>query len=168
EGAPAPFGEGLELLEITVKARELRPNEAKPAVLTFAVDVSGSMHEKDGLSLVRESLKTLVKALGPEDRVSIVSYDAQASLVLPHTPAREASRILGAIDCLAPGGGTNVEAGLELAYRLADEVFEPRALNRVILCSDGVANLGARGPEEMLEKVRVFADRGIYLSAVGF
>jgi Ca-activated chloride channel family protein len=60
-----------------------------------------------------------------------------------------------------------VEAGLDLAYRLADEVFQPRAVNRVILLSDGVANVGERGPDEILKKVQVFAQRGIYLSSVG-
>ncbi|MGH9361110.1 MAG: vWA domain-containing protein, partial [Thermoanaerobaculia bacterium] len=168
EGGPAPFGAGLDLLKITVKARELRANEVKPAVLTFAVDTSGSMNLEDRLGLVRGALKTLVASLKPEDRVGIVAYDAHAYLVLPHTAAREGRRILGAIDSLAPGGGTNVEAGLELAYRVADEVFEPRAVNRVILASDGVANVGARGPDEILKKVQVFARRGIYLSAVGF
>ena len=41
-------------------------------------------------------------------------------------------------------------SGLDLAYRVADEVFEPKALNRLILCSDGVANVGAHGPQEIL------------------
>jgi Ca-activated chloride channel family protein len=178
EGGPSPFGEGLELLKISVKARDLRPGERKDAVLTFAVDTSGSMatpaQMKSGetssqtrLKLVRESLGALVRALGPDDRVGIVAYSSQPYLVLPHTAARESERILGAIESLAPSGPTNVEAGLDLAYRVADEVFQPKAVNRVILCSDGVANAGARGPEEILKKVRVYAGRGIFLSCVG-
>jgi Ca-activated chloride channel family protein len=183
EGGPSPYGTGLELLKITVKARELRPGERKSAVLTFAVDTSGSMatpadlkaaqaqgisRASSRLTLVRQALRTLVRALAPEDRVAVVAYSTHPYLVLPHTPAREQSRILGAIDSLEPTGATNVEAGLDLAYRVADEVFEPKALNRVVLCSDGVANLGARGPQEILGKVSVFARRGIYLSCVGF
>ena len=100
--------------------------------------------------------------------MAIVAYGTYPALILPHTPVRERRRILGAIASLAPGGATNLEAGLDLAYRVADEAFDAKALNRVILCSDGVANLGARGPEEILKKVVVFARRGIYLSAVGF
>ena len=179
EGGPSPFGAGLDLLKIAVKARELRPNERKNAVITFAVDVSGSMAARAGggaavgtgptrLDLAAHALGALVDALGPEDRVAIVAYGTYPALILPHTPVRERRRILGAIASLAPGGATNLEAGLDLAYRVADEAFDAKALNRVILCSDGVANLGARGPEEILKKVVVFARRGIYLSAVGF
>ncbi len=185
EGGPSPFGEGLELLKIAVRARELRPGERRNAALTFAIDTSGSMASSVGnqgtsrrkrihasgtsrLQLVRDALRTLVAALGPDDRVGIVAYSTHPYLVLPHTSARHRTRILGAIDSLQPGGATNVEAGLDLTYRVADEIFDPKALNRVILCSDGVANVGARGPEKILKKVEFFARRGIYLSCVGF
>jgi Ca-activated chloride channel family protein len=185
EGGPSPFGRALELLKIAVKARELGPGERANAVLTLVIDTSGSMaatareipggppvaagvSDATRLELVRESLHTLLAALGPDDRVGIVAYATHPTLLLPHAPARERGRIAGAIDALGAGGATNVEAGLDFAYRLADEVFEPKALNRVILCSDGVANVGARGPEEILRKVEVFARRGIFLSVIGF
>ncbi len=179
EGGPSPFGRGFELLKIAVKARELRQQERKNAVLTFVVDVSGSMAAPacgqaagaaapTRLKLAAHALATLLDALGADDRVGIVAYSTHPTLILPHTPARERRRLLGAMESLAPSGATNIEAGLDLAYRVADEVFDAKALNRVILCSDGIANLGARGPEEILRKVTVFARRGIYLSAVGF
>jgi Ca-activated chloride channel family protein len=174
EGGPSPFAEGLDLLEITVKARDLRPGERKPAVLTFAIDASGSMAAPPSpgapasrLALVGDALRVLVDSLEPDDRVGIVAYAREAYLVLDHTPARERDRILGAIGSIAPGGATDVESGLGLAYRLADEVFEPRAVNRIILCTDGVATAGERGPEEILKKVAVFARRGIWLTCVG-
>jgi Ca-activated chloride channel family protein len=168
EGGPSPFGTGVELLKITVKARELRTGERKDSVLTLCIDTSGSMFIDKRLQLVKNALSTLLDGLRPEDRVAIVAYNAQAYLAIPHTSAREKERLLGAIDALSPGGASNVEAGLELAYRVADDVFQPRALNRVILLSDGVATVGARGPEKILEKVKVYARRGIFLSAVGF
>jgi Ca-activated chloride channel family protein len=198
EGGPSPFGrepsgKSLDLLKITLKARELRDGERKSAVLTLVVDTSGSMaasaaaesasaaasaadttsagvdlSAESRLELVRGALRKLVEALDSQDRVGIVAYSTHPYLVLPHTPARERTRILGAIDSLRPSGATNVEAGLDLAYRVADEVFDPKALNRIILCSDGVANVGARGPEEILNKVEVFAHRGMFLSSVGF
>ncbi len=167
EGAPSPFGAGLDLVRVTIKARELHPGERKRVVLTFVIDTSGSMHAGGGLDLMRSALGSLVQALETEDRVGLVAYNTRAYVVLPHTPAREKERIVGALDGLAAGGGTNVEAGLELAYRIADEALDAKALNRVVLCSDGVANVGSREPEAMLEKVKVYARRGIYLSVVG-
>ncbi len=171
EGGPSPHGDRdgtVEQVQITVRARDLAPGERRPAILTFAIDTSGSMLLQSRLGAVRFALETLLSSLGPDDRVGIVAYGTQAYLVLPHTPARERERIIDALDSLAPLGSTNVEAGLDLAYRVADEVAAPRAVNRVLLCSDGVATSGARSAEDILQKVRVYADRGIYLSVVGF
>jgi len=179
EGGPSPFGIGgtrgkgddtplVEQVQITVKARDLAPGERRPAILTFAIDTSGSMQHGARLDLVSSALGVLLDGLAPDDRVGIVAYGTQAYLVLPHTPARERERIAGALESLSCHGATNVEAGLDLAYRLADEVAHPRAASRVIVCSDGVATSGERDAEALLRKVRVYADRGIYLSVVGF
>ncbi len=170
EGGPAPFGASHEQHEITVKARELALGERRNAILTFAIDASGSMALEHRLEQVKSALAQLLASaeIRPDDRIAIVAYGAQPYLLLPHTAARERERILGAIGGLAPGGSTNVEAGLDLAYRLADEAFHLKAQNRVILCTDGVATAGARGAEQILERVQVFARRGIYLSIAGF
>ena len=174
EGMPSPFGcaAGLELVKIGIKSREPRPDERKPAVLTFVVDTSGSMGREDehGLSrldLLREALRSLVASLSAEDSICIVGFGDQAEVLLPRTQARFASRILDGLNRLSAGGGTNLEAGLDLGYRLADEAYSPEAVNRVVLCSDGVANVGQQGPDELLKLVQVFAARGIDLAAVG-
>ena len=159
EGGPSPFGGSeLELLQITIKSRDLLPEERKNAVLTFAVDTSGSMASDGRIELLQESLKALVANLGANDRVAIVAFSTNAFVVLPHTSARQRTHIEAAIDSLSPDGGTNVEAGIDLAYRLAGESHDHRAANRVLLCSDGVANLGAKGPEAILERIRRFAE----------
>jgi len=162
EGGPSPFGDDdLELLEITVKSRELLPDERKDAILTFAVDTSGSMALDGKLELVRNSVKTLVANLQPTDRVAIVAFSNHAYVALPHTSGRQQETIRRAIDSLTPTGGTNVGAGIELAYRLANEARSRRAANRVILCSDGVATLGSRGPDEVLTRVRRYAQENL-------
>jgi Ca-activated chloride channel family protein len=88
--------------------------------------------------------------------------------VLDHTPVSEADVILRAINRLAPGGSTNAEEGLRIGYRMAAEAFDPEAINRVILCSDGVANVGKTGPESILKEIKKQAGEGIYLTTVGF
>ncbi|HBO52083.1 MAG TPA: hypothetical protein DD471_08880 [Planctomycetes bacterium] len=171
EGGPSPFGDhGLELMQITLKSRELRTGERKDAILTFAVDTSGSMAADGKINLLKKSIRTLVDKLNPADRVAIIAFSTNAYVVLPHTPVRQKAEILGAIESLTPIGGTNVEAGIDLAYRLAGESSHKRAANRVILCSDGVANLGARGPGIILKKIARFAseDRiALYTYAFG-
>ena len=171
EGGPSPFGDhGLELIQITLKSRELRTGERKDAILTFAVDTSGSMAADGKINLLKKSIRTLVDKLNPTDRVAIIAFSTNAYVVLPHTPVRQRAEILGAIESLTPTGGTNVEAGIDLAYRLAGESSHKRAANRVILCSDGVANLGARGPDIILKKIARFANEdriALYTYAFG-
>jgi len=75
---------------------------------------------------------------------------------------------MAAIDLLHPEGSTNTEQGLEFGYDMARAGYRPEANNRIVLCSDGVANEGRTGPESILARVRTEADRGIQLSTIGF
>jgi Ca-activated chloride channel family protein len=186
EGAPSPFGTAgqassataglsssgaagpLDVLKVGIKSRDPRPDERKPAVLTFVVDTSGSMVRNARLDMVRKALSGLIETLAPEDAVAIVGFSDQAELILPRTQARHKQRLLDAIANMEPHGATNVEAGLSLGYRIADEAYSADAVNRVILCSDGVANVGPKGPDEILKLVKVFAGRGVDLCCVGF
>src|SRR5205823_899226 len=63
---------------------------------------------------------------------------------------------------------TNTEQGLLLGYEMARGQYRPEANNRIVLCSDGVANVGNTGPQSILERARNEADRGIHLSTIGF
>jgi Ca-activated chloride channel family protein len=80
--------------------------------------------------------------------------------------ARE--RILASIESLHPEGSTNAEEGIRLGYEMARSQYRPGAINRILLCSDGVANVGRTGPESILKQIRDEADRGIMLTTVGF
>jgi len=196
EGAPAPFADGYTLLRVGIKAREIDPRDRKPATLTFVIDVSGSMAREDRLELVKRALYLLVGQLRRGDEVGIVVYGSRGHVLLDPVridddlaydpdddrmqpaafenedlwPRQRGARgrVLGAIDRLAPEGSTNAEEGLRLAYQMARDSFRPGAINRLVLCSDGVANVGRTGPESILERVRGAADEGISLTTVGF
>jgi Ca-activated chloride channel family protein len=168
EAAPSPFGSGLVLFRVGLKGKEVSMAERKPAVLTFVVDVSGSMEREDRLELVKRALLLLLDQMDRRDRVALVVYGSNARVVLPHTSLAERRVIEDAIDRLRPEGATNAEAGLREGYALADRSFERGLINRVILCSDGVANVGTTDAEGILGVVKREAGRGIYLTAVGF
>jgi Ca-activated chloride channel family protein len=169
EGAPSLFGgERHYLMRVGLQGYEIPPEMRKDVVLTFVIDVSGSMDYENRLELVKDALWLLVGELRPSDEVGIVVYGSRAHVVLEHTPVSESRHILRAIDRLRPEGSTNAEEGLVMAYRMASESFNPEAINRVILCSDGVANVGRTGPDSILEQIRGHAGRGIYLTSVGF
>ncbi len=169
EGAPSPFGgEKYWLVKVGLQARRLAAEERKDAVLTFVVDVSGSMDLENRLGLVKRGLRLLIDELRPTDQVALVVYGSTAHVVLNPTSAAEPELILDAIDQLQPEGATNAEAGLQLGYQIAARAFDPKAINRVILCSDGVANVGNTGPDSILRTIEDYAARDIYLSTIGF
>jgi len=168
ECAPSRFGRGLYLLKIGVKGRRLGREEQRPAVLTFLVDTSGSMNKPDRIGLVKKALGLLVDRLSPRDRVAIVQYGSHARLILEHSPASQRARIHAAIRGLQCSGSTNIEEGMAQAYAVAARNFRSGAENRVLLLSDGVANLGSVEAESILAKVEAFRRQGVYCSVFGF
>jgi len=168
DGAPSRFGEGYHLLRVGIQGREITAAQRRPADLIFVIDISGSMERENRLGLVKQALHILVDELREGDRVGIVVYGSEARLVLEPVGIEHRTDILAAIDGLATDGATNAEAGLRLAYGIARRAYDPQAINRLILCSDGVANVGETGADGILESVRHEADRGIQLTTVGF
>ncbi len=168
EGAPSPFDGDNVLVRIGVSSEIVEDSERPPVALTFVVDTSGSMDRDDRLGLVKESLGILVDELDDDDTVAIVTYSNSSGIVLFPTPVSERREILDAIDDLRPGGSTNLEAGLREGYELAREAFREDGINRVVLASDGVANVGVTDPDQLARMIRDDADAGINLVTVGF
>jgi Ca-activated chloride channel family protein len=168
EGAPSTFGSpGLTLLRIGVKGKRLGREEQRPAILTFLIDASGSMSQPDRIGRARTALRMLLDQLSPADRVQIVAFADKASVALPPTSASDKQAILAAFDRLQCNGSTNLEDGMRMAYQLAARAFRPGGENRVILISDGVANLGADNAQDILRQVDAFRKQGITCSVFG-
>ncbi len=170
DGAPFPFAETerYRVMRVGIQGYAVPPEERKDVSLTFVIDVSGSMDMENRLGLVKRSLELLVEQLRATDSVGIVVYGSDARAVLEPTPGNDKETILRAIYALAPEGSTNAEAGLRLGYERANRAFKPGAINRVILCSDGVANVGRTGAESIWEVIKGYASEGITLTTVGF
>jgi Ca-activated chloride channel family protein len=169
DGAPSFYGsEQHHLLRVGLQGYLPALEERPDVVLTFVIDVSGSMNRQDRLELVKDSLELLIEELRPTDRIGIAVYGSRGRELLEHTPVSESDKILQAINLLEPEGSTNAEEGLRIGYRMAAEAFDPEAINRVILCSDGVANVGKTGHGSIWEEISGYAEQGIYLTTVGF
>ncbi|MBI4601029.1 MAG: von Willebrand factor type A domain-containing protein, partial [Planctomycetes bacterium] len=169
EVAPSPFAheQAYKLLRVGLKGREVSREKRKAASLVFVIDTSGSMRRENRLELAKDALRLLVNELDEGDSIGIVAFDREARTILEPTAASEKERILDAIGTLLPRQNTNVAAGLELGYRMANARLLKDGTNRVILISDGVANTGVTDPDAMLERVRAERERGIYLTSVG-
>jgi Ca-activated chloride channel family protein len=168
ELAPSPFGEsGTLLLQIGLKAREIPKSARRPACLTFVVDVSGSMAEGGRLELVKRSLRMLVDQLDERDSIGLVVFSTDGRRVLDPTNATRRGVIFAALDGLSPEGSTNADAGLRLGYDMALEQRRPDAENRVILCSDGVANTGITNASWLVQRIRECKTKDLYLNCIG-
>jgi Ca-activated chloride channel family protein len=167
EGAPSSFREGYYLLRVGLQGKRIDASQRKDAMLTFVIDVSGSMGDNGKLEMVKQALEMLVNELRPTDQVGIVVFTTHARVVLQPTYASDKSEIMAAIRTLRPEASTNVEEGLTLGYAMASRAFRTSAINHVILCSDGVANVGDTNADAILQQAKEFAGRNITLSTVG-
>ena len=169
EFAPNMFGDSADswMLRVALRGREVQKNERMPLTLTFIIDVSGSMRENERLELVKHALRLLVSQLDARDSISLVKFSTDASLVLPMTSARQRDLIESAINPLQPEGSTNTEAGLRMGYAQAVAALSQGSNNRVVLLTDGVANVGITDPNALTAMVESQRKAGIYLNTVG-
>jgi Ca-activated chloride channel family protein len=169
DAAPAPFGfAGHYLLRVGLQGRYIAPEDRDPSLLIFVIDVSGSMDRGDRLGLVKQALALLVGELRADDRVGIIVYSDDSRAILDPTPASDAATIMRAINALRPEGSTNVVDGLRLGYQMAENYRRAGQITRVIVLSDGVANVGITEPGGMLETIQHGVNSDITLSTVGF
>ena len=168
EAAPSPFDDDQVLLRVGVQGRKISEKHRKPAHLVFLVDVSGSMHSADKLPLAQRSLHKLVNQLKEGDTVAICTYAGRVSEVLQPTGMGQRAVIHEAIESLTAGGATAMHDGLETAYKMAYKTLKPNHINRVIVLSDGDANVGRATHKEILKRIKHFTQEGVTLSTIGF
>jgi Ca-activated chloride channel homolog len=180
DAAPSPFGKpagkpagnsvdnNRYLMRVGVQARKLSNRERKPVNLVFLVDVSGSMDSADKIGLAKRSLGILVNNLRDGDSVALVTYAGSVRVVLEPTRLERKGKILDAINSLYAGGSTSMGSGIELAYELAARNLGPGVESRVIVLSDGDANVGNTSHQEILKTISGHVKEGVTLSTIGF
>lgn len=167
EMMPHPFKEDREIFRVGLQGMEYTIESRPPLHLTFLVDVSGSMSSADKLPLAKEAMHMLVDTLREDDTVALATYAGNISKILDPTFGDNKKQIHAAIDRLNSGGSTAMSSGLDLAYEMAWKSFEPGAENRVVVLSDGDANVGRTGWTDMLSQIKSYADRGVTMSTIG-
>jgi Ca-activated chloride channel family protein len=157
-----------KLVMIGLQGKKIPVKSLPASNLVFLIDVSGSMMEPEKLPLVQRSLSMLVDQLREQDRVSLVVYAGNAGLVMPSTSGFEKKKIKDAIENLEAGGSTAGGAGIQLAYKVAEEHFVKNGNNRVILCTDGDFNVGPSSDAELLDMIDKEKKSGVFLTVLGF
>lgn len=166
--APSPFQKGHHVLRVAVQAKRVDAKDRKPVHLVYLADTSGSMQSADKLGLAKKSLRLLTESLKPGDTVALCTYAGDVREVLAPTSIDQKGKILEAIESLSSGGSTAMASGIENAYRLASQTLVKGHVNRVVVLSDGDANVGSTSHEEILKTIESYKEKGITLSTVGF
>lgn len=135
-----------------------------PNNLLLLLDVSSSMRAPDRLPLLQSSIESLVRLLRPEDDLSVVVFSGNARVELPPTSGTNKDAILKVIKALKPGGKTDFDAGLNLAYQLAQQYYKRPGNNRIILATDGEFALSTQSSDRIVQN----SAAGITLSVFKF
>ncbi len=165
--AAHPFLQQRQLVRIALRTAEAGRSAATPLRLTLLLDNSGSMERPDRRETTRRALATLAGLLGEDDRVTLVSFARRPRLVAEAVPGHEAARLAETAATLPSEGGTNMGLALDLAFEKAREHFDPAAQNRIVMLTDGAANLGDADPESLAARVVAMRGAGIAFDAAG-
>lgn len=162
-----PFAHNRDLLRFSVKTAALGRQAGCPLNIVLLLDNSGSMERADRVRIIRESLHVLASQLKPEDRLSVVTFSRISRLWVDGVSGIQAAQAVSQVDSLTPEGGTNLEEAMNLAYETALRHYQARGVNRVVLLTDGAANLGNVDPDALKAKVESNRKQGVALDCFG-
>jgi Ca-activated chloride channel family protein len=155
-------------LQIAVTSEAMAASERPPMNVTLVLDTSGSMSGKS-IELLRSTSEAIAGSLRVGDTVSVVEWDTSNTWSLANHRVggpddRELLRTLRRIDA---DGGTDLHGGLSSGYELAMRTWDPQAINRLVLISDGGANAGVTDIDLIAEHAALGGENGVYLVGVG-
>jgi Mg-chelatase subunit ChlD len=167
ERAQYPFAQNRDLLRFSIKTAAQGRQPGRPLNLVLLLDNSGSMERADRVRIIHEALRVLAGQLQPQDKFSVVTFARTARLWVDGVPGSQAAQVVEEVSGLTPQGGTNLEDAMNLAYQTALRHYLANGVNRVVLLTDGAANLGNVEPEALKQKVEAHRKQGVALDCFG-
>jgi Ca-activated chloride channel family protein len=140
--------------------------ERMPANISIVIDKSGSMNGPK-IQHARDAAIQAVNRLVDNDIVSVITYDNSVNVVVPATKASDRIEIVSKIQSIQASGGTALFAGVSKGAAEVRKFLDPKRVNRVILLSDGQANVGPQTPSELSELGRSLIKEGISVTTMG-
>lgn len=162
-----PFAHDRNLLRFNLQTAASGRQPGQNLNIVLLLDRSGSMERSDRIAISREAMRVLANQLLPTDRISVVAFARTPRLWVDALPGGDPDSLLERVAQLVPEGGTNLEAALDGAYEIAARHFMPGGNNRVILMTDGAANLGNVRTEDLRRKVESWRRKNIALDCFG-
>jgi Ca-activated chloride channel family protein len=157
------------IVQVEIEGRKSEDAHRAPMNLAVVLDRSGSM-EGAKIEKARQAAAMAVDKLGDDDIFSLVTYDNETDLLIP--PDRVGGRdhreeLKARIHRIQPGGSTALHAGVVLGAKQVRRFFDKERVNRVILLSDGLANVGPSQTSDLASLGRELRGDGIAVSTIG-
>lgn len=160
--------DGTSTIQIRVVAPDDYPVPDRPPLnLALVLDKSGSMGDEGKMDYVRQAAHMLVNRMGPEDRLTIVTYNNQVRVPISARRVRNRQYFHRIIDGIYPGGRTFLSGGLEEGFRQARKYRKKGYVSRVILLSDGLANVGLTDARQLSRRAGIMYESGVAVSTFG-
>ncbi|MEH6625988.1 MAG: VWA domain-containing protein [Motiliproteus sp.] len=140
--------------------------ERIPANIAIVLDKSGSM-AGDKIEQAREAAIMAIRRLDNRDIVSVISYDSRVKVVVPATKVSDKPSIYNAIRHIRANGNTALFAGVSKGAQELRKFLDQNKVNRVILLSDGLANVGPQSPRELGQLGASLAKEGMSVTTIG-
>ncbi len=142
-------------------------SELPPVNVSLVIDHSGSMGSDNKLEKVKLALSNFIRGLRPEDRVSVVVYESSATVMLESQLVGDIRNLDNVINSIRSGGSTNLYDGLMMGYEQVLNHFDSHHTNKVILLTDGIANVGITNTEKIIEASAKYNNKGIDVATIG-
>ncbi len=134
--------------------------------LAVVLDRSGSM-AGDKIEKAKEAALMVVDRLSKNDILSIIAYDTGVEVLVPATKVHNKEQIREKIRRISPQSSTALFAGVSMGIHEVRKFLDKRRVNRVLLLSDGQANVGPRSPNELGRLGASSAKEGIAITTIG-
>ena len=167
EQAAHPFIPGRNLVRVALKTAAAGRAASQPLRLTLLVDQSGSMVRDDRRAAMDKALTGLSSLLTANDMVTVIGFARTPRLLADAWTGEQAAKLADLINQTANEGGTNLEEAIKLGEQLAERHQLATAQNRIVLFTDGAANLGDADPAHLAAKVKALRQKGIAFDIAG-
>jgi Ca-activated chloride channel family protein len=137
-----------------------------PLNLAVVLDRSGSMTGAK-IEKARQAAMGLVDQLAPGDLFSLITFSDRAEVLVPAQELDDKEAVKTRISQIRPGGSTALYAGVQLGETQIQSHLSSRRINRVILLSDGLANVGPSSPRDLRQLGHALSELGISVTTIG-
>lgn len=167
-GQSSYFGEKGQKTYLRIDLEGIRREETErtPVNIAIVIDKSGSM-SGNKLAQAKEAAIMAVERLGRDDYVSIITYSSKVDVLMPSTRVTNTTEFRHRIKSIRSNGQTALYAGTKRGIHELEEFLDENRVNRVILLSDGLANVGPSKPSDLEKLGQMAGSKGISITTIG-